>query len=69
MTAEESRDAGRAAPVTPVLAALVGIPIPDVYQAGVEVQFQRIAAIAAGLMRFDLPEHLESAAVFRPEAG
>jgi len=55
MASNESQDAGGAAPVTPVLAALVGVPIPDAYQAGVEVQFQRIAAIAAGLMRFELP--------------
>ena len=46
-----------------------GIIAQGTQEDGVEVQFQRIAAIAAGLMRFDLPEHLESAAVFRPEAG
>ncbi len=61
--------ASPAAPVTPVLAALVGVAIPVALEAGVEVQFQRIAAIAAGLMRFELPEDLESAAVFRPEGG
>ncbi len=51
--------------VTVALAAAVGIDIPQTYRAGVEIQFARIAAIAARVMAHPLDEAAEPAAVFR----
>ncbi len=48
-------------------AAIVGLPIPDDYHAGVVENFERIAAIAQLVLDFPLPDDTEVAPVFDPE--
>jgi hypothetical protein len=48
------------------LAGLVGLPIPDAYRAGVEINLARARGIAQAVLDFPLPETVESAPVFQP---
>jgi hypothetical protein len=47
-------------------AALIGLPIDPAHRAGVVVNIERLAQMAALVMEFALPEEAEPAPVFRP---
>jgi len=48
------------------IAALIELPIPPDYHAGVVENFDRIVAIAHLVTEFSLPEETEVAPVFEP---
>ena len=48
------------------MGALVGLPIPPSYRAGVETNLARSRAIAQAVLDFPLDDTVESAPVFRP---
>jgi len=48
------------------MAALIELPIPPEYHAGVVENFDRIVAVAQLVTEFPLPEETEVAPVFEP---
>lgn len=47
-------------------AALIGLPIDPTHRAGVVLNLERIAQMAALVMEFPLPDDVEPAPVFEP---